>query len=178
MATDAGALQFVRLWRCAGGPILQERMDHKTADGDADAGVGDIKGGPGMSQRHVEIEEEEIDDVPMQQAVGQVTKHAGQQQREGDIAPSVGRMSPNEECGDDDEGGAGKDDEEEVVIPEGTEGGASVGDEDEGEDVRDNDARLFREDVPEDEPFGDLIERVKRQAKEEEFHVRRRGRLR
>src|SRR4051794_1300589 len=77
-------------------------------------------------------------------------------------------MSPDEQREDEDQRGAGERDKEEVVILEGAEGRASVGEEDEGEKFRDDDARRVRIDVVDRPPFRELIERVERQGEEEE----------
>ena len=52
-------------------------MDNKAHDRDADAGVGDIKGGPGVGVREVQIEEKEIDDVTVQKAIGDEMERRG-----------------------------------------------------------------------------------------------------
>src|SRR4051812_2746818 len=69
--------------------LLPERMDDKAEDSDADAGVGHIECGPGMSQRDMQIEEQEIDDMTVQQPVRQISEDPSEKERERNVAPSV-----------------------------------------------------------------------------------------
>ena len=55
-----------------------KRMDNEENDGDADARIGDVEGRPRMRQRHVEIEEEKINHVPVEETIGQIPEDAGQ----------------------------------------------------------------------------------------------------
>lgn len=49
--------------------ILPQRMNNETDDSNADAGVRNIKCGPGVGQRDVQIEEQEIDNVAVCKAI-------------------------------------------------------------------------------------------------------------
>ena len=151
---------------------LSKRMNDKAADRDADAGVGDIKRRPGMRERNVQIEEQKIDHVTVKQAIGQVSHDAGQEQaRAKHRARRRGAWRRRSNSQHEDERDAGEDDEKQVVVLEGTESGSGVGDENQGEEFRDDDARLFRNDVTQDQPLRALVERVERQGEEEEeFH--------
>ncbi len=90
----------------------------------------------------MQIEEQEIDDVTVQEAIGQVAKNAGEKQPEGEPTPWVAWFLAQEQNGDDDERDAGERDEEAVVVPEGAEGRAVVGDVDEGEEIGDRSSVL------------------------------------
>ena len=57
-------------------------MNDKENDGDADAGIGHVERRPRMRERHMEIEQQEIDHVSVKHAVSQVPEHAGNQKRE------------------------------------------------------------------------------------------------
>ena len=50
-------------------------MNHKTNDCHANAGVGHVECRPGMRERNMEIEEQEIDDVAVNQTVSEISKH-------------------------------------------------------------------------------------------------------
>ncbi len=152
--------------------FLSQSLDDEAKDRHADAGIGNVKGGPGMGKGHVQIEEEEVDDVAVQETIGQVAEDAREEKGEGGVAPPVWCVMADEEGQHDDERDARKDDEEDVVVLEGAEGGAVVGDEDEREKFRDDEARLIRRDVMDDEPLRDLVEQVKRKGKEKkEAHL-------
>jgi hypothetical protein len=44
-----------------------------------DAGVGDIKGRPGMRIGNVQIEKQEIDHVPIKKAISKISQDSGEQ---------------------------------------------------------------------------------------------------
>ena len=74
-------------------------MNDETNDGDADAGIGDVEGGPGMGERHVKIEEREIDDVAVHETIRQVAQDSGEKKGEGNIAqPIMGTIPSQKEC--------------------------------------------------------------------------------
>ena len=128
-----------------------------------------LNAGHGLAKRNVQIEEQKIDDVTVQQAIGQIAEHAGEEQSERDAPPRIARLAPQQQDGDDDdERDAGERDEEAVVVPEGAEGGAGVRDVDEGEEIGDDRARLVGIDEAEDETFGHLVEGVEGQGEEKE----------
>jgi hypothetical protein len=64
-------------------------MDDEEDNRYADAGIGHVKGRPGMGVGNVKIEKEEIDYVPVEQAISQISKYSSQQERERNIAPFV-----------------------------------------------------------------------------------------
>ena len=65
-------------------------MENEANDRDADAGVGDVKGGPWVCQGDMQIEEQKIDHVAMHQTIGEVSHHASQEQGEGNVTQPVG----------------------------------------------------------------------------------------
>lgn len=68
---------------------LLERMNDEADHGDADAGVGHVKRGPRVRERDVQIEEQEIDDMTVQETIGEVSHDAGQEQGERQVAQRV-----------------------------------------------------------------------------------------
>jgi len=57
-------------------------MNDKTNDCETDARVGDVECRPGMQEgwrMRAEIEKEKIDDLPVKNAVGEISEHAGSQ---------------------------------------------------------------------------------------------------
>jgi hypothetical protein len=62
--------------------LVSERVDDEAENCDADAAVGDIEGGKRMRERHVQIEEEEVDHVAVRETIGQVAHHTGEKERE------------------------------------------------------------------------------------------------
>ena len=69
-------------------------MNYETHDRDADAGVGDIERGPGIRERDVQIDEQEIDDMAVEKTIGQVSHYAGQKQGERNVAQRIGGAPP------------------------------------------------------------------------------------
>ncbi len=63
------------------GFALAERMHDEADHCDADAGVGDVKGRPGIREGDVQIEKQKVDHMPVQQAVGEIAHHAGEKER-------------------------------------------------------------------------------------------------
>ena len=58
-------------------PVLPKGVHNEAEDGDADTRVSDVKRRPGMREREVEVEEEEINDVAVQETVGEVAENPG-----------------------------------------------------------------------------------------------------
>ena len=58
-------------------PRIAEGINHEAGDRGADTGVGDVKGRPRVREGDVQIKEQEIDDVTVEQAVGQISEDAG-----------------------------------------------------------------------------------------------------
>lgn len=65
-----------------------------------------------------EIEAQEIDDMTVEKAVGEVSENAGEQKAERNSAPGIAWFLAHEQDDDDDERDAGKRDEKAVVVPE------------------------------------------------------------
>jgi hypothetical protein len=66
----------------------------------------------------VQIEEQKIDYMTVQEAIGEVAKDAGEEQPKGETTPWIARFLAHEQHGNDDQRDAGKRDEEAVVVPE------------------------------------------------------------
>ena len=65
-------------------------MNDETENRDTNTRVRHIKGGPGIRVRHVQIENQKIDDMTVQQPVGEISEDSGEQQRKGNITPNIG----------------------------------------------------------------------------------------
>jgi len=68
---------------------MAKGMNDKTNYRDGDAGISDIERRPGMSERNMQIEKKEIDNVSVEKAVGKIAEDAGEQQGERNITPDV-----------------------------------------------------------------------------------------
>ena len=55
-----------------------------------------LNAGHGCANGHVQIEEQEIDDVAVEEAIGEVAHDAGEEQSERDIAPGVAARAVEE----------------------------------------------------------------------------------
>src|ERR1041385_5701070 len=97
---------------------VAEGINHEADDRDADAGIGDVEGRPRVGEAHVQVKKEEIDDVAVEEAVGEIAEHAGHEQTERAASPGVARFGPQKEYGDNDERDTGERDEKAVVIAE------------------------------------------------------------
>src|ERR1700730_623594 len=147
-------------------------MNDKPNNRKGDAGTGDVEGRRWRRVGKMEIEKKKIDDVSVRKTVGQVPQHASHQQGQRNIAPNVPRPPPNEKRHDKEKRQTGDHDEKLVVVLERTESSTRVRDVDQIEQAGNDDARLVRFDEPKHIIFGQLIERVERQRKEEnEFHI-------
>ena len=82
---DEGLERF-RFW--------EEGVDDEKDDGQTDAGIGHIEGRKWISLRNVEIEEKEINHIPMQQAISQVPQNSSKQKREREVPPKIGSVTP------------------------------------------------------------------------------------
>lgn len=154
-----------------------EGVDDEADDCDADAGIGDVKGGPRVRQRHVQIEEQKIDDVTVRETIGQVSHDASQEQTKRQVSQQVWRAPPDQEREHKNERDAGEHDKKGVVVLKRAEGGAVVRHVDETEEIGDDGMEILRIDVAEHEPFRELVQRVKREReKEDEFHSKKRTR--
>ena len=61
---------------------MPKRMNDETDHCYANTRIGQIKGRPGMSQRHVQIEQQKIDYVTVKQPISQIAEHTREQQRQ------------------------------------------------------------------------------------------------
>ena len=52
---------------------LPNRLNNKQNDGNGDAGIGNIKRGPGVRVRNAQIEKKEIDHVPVKKAISKIS---------------------------------------------------------------------------------------------------------
>jgi len=116
-----------------------------------------------MRERDVQIEEQEVDHMAVQKTIGEISHDSGQEQGKRNVAQPVPGALPKEQRQDENKRDTGKDDEKPIVVPERSEGRSGVGDVNETKKIGDNDTQLLRVNVAEDEPFRDLVERVKRQ---------------
>jgi hypothetical protein len=139
-------------------------VNDEANDGDENARVGYIEGRPGMRERHVQIEKSEIDDVTVEETVGQVPHDAREEQRERDIAERIAVPSAaKQERENKNESDARKDDEKRVVVLERAESRAIVGHVHDREKIRDDDVNILGAHKPQDEPLCDLVQRIERE---------------
>ena len=66
-------------------------MNDKENNGNADTGIGHVERRPRMRERHMQIEQQKINHVPVKQAVCKIPEHASDQERERKIAPEIPR---------------------------------------------------------------------------------------
>ena len=66
-------------------------MNNKENNGNADTGIGYVEGRPRTREWHMQIEQQKINHVSVKQAVSQISEHAGEQERQGQIAPEIPR---------------------------------------------------------------------------------------
>src|SRR5438552_17566409 len=55
--------------------LLSKRVNDKENNGDADTGIGHVERRPRMRERHMQIEQQKIDQVPVQQSVSQIPEN-------------------------------------------------------------------------------------------------------
>jgi hypothetical protein len=149
-------------------------MDDEANDSDADAGIGDVKSGPGVRQRKVQVEKREIDHVTVKEPVRQVAHYSSEEESQGDITQPVAGTHPSqEERENEDESETGEDDEKRVLVLERTEGGAVIGHVDESEEIRNDELRrIVGVDVTKHQSLGDLIQEVEwEREKQDVFHA-------
>ena len=63
-------------------------MNDETENRDTDTGVGYIKGRPGMGEGDVQIEKKKVDNMTVQQTIGEIAENAGEEQRQSDPTPA------------------------------------------------------------------------------------------
>ena len=102
-------------------PLLEpssfaQRMNDEADDRDADARIRHIKSRPGMRERNMQIEKQKIDYMTVHQAVGEISEHAGQQERQRKIAHKIPRTPAQQQSGDKQKRGAGKDDKKVLLF--------------------------------------------------------------
>ena len=121
----------------------------------------------------MEIEEQEIDHVTVDEAIGQVAHDSRQEQSKRHVVQRVRRPSPKEQSQNDNECDAGQDDKKRVVVLERSESRAVVCHIHEIEEIVHNGKLwILRMNVLEHQPFCDLVQCVKRKReKEDESHL-------
>ncbi len=128
--------------------------------GGADGGVGDIERWPVTIPREDDIEK--IDNITVEDAVGEVSKHAGDKQGRSDARRGVCKGASPREDGHQHEGHRGKNHEKQVVVFQHAEGGSGVVDLDEVEDARDDRHEFVCRNEAQNEPFRNLVKQVER----------------
>jgi hypothetical protein len=142
-------------------------MDNKTENSNTDAGVGYIKGRPRMGEGNVKIEKEKVDNMTVQQPIGEIAENAGEEQSQSDATPRAMRVRAQKEKTNDNKCDARKSDKETVVVGEGTKGRTGIGDMNDREEIGQEHARLGRINQTQNKMLRELIEQVERQSKEE-----------
>src|SRR5438477_746405 len=143
------------------GWFLPQSVNDKADYCDADAGVGDVEGRPRIGEANVQIEEKEIGDVTVDDSVGEVAHDASEKQRQGEVAPGIWVTlfaQQSEKHGNHCD--QRQDDEKGVIVLEGTESCAGVGNVHEVEPAVDDLEVRVRIDMSQDPILCDLIERV------------------
>jgi len=140
-------------------------VNNKADHSDADAGVGDVEGGPRIGEANMQIEEKKICDVTVDDSIGEVAHDASEKQRQGEVAPGFWVTLFAQQSGKHrNHRDQRQDDEKGIVVLEGTESCAGVGNVYEVEPAADNFKVRVRIDVSQDPIFCDLIERVEGQG--------------
>jgi hypothetical protein len=76
------------------GLFFPERMNNKQHHRNRDAGIGDIKGRPGMRIGDVQIEKEKINHMPIKKAIGKVSQDSGEKKCQRKITPTIWGSRP------------------------------------------------------------------------------------
>jgi hypothetical protein len=156
-----GRLRSIAPTFARGRRFLAQGVEDKADDCDADAGVGDVEGGPRIGKANVQVEEKKISDVTVDDSVGEVTHDAGEKQSEGEIAPDIRLALFAQENGKHrNHCNQRQDDEKGIVVLEGTKSCTGVGNVHEIEPAMDNLEVRIRIDVIQNPILRDLIERV------------------
>jgi hypothetical protein len=132
-------------------------MNDETDDRYANARVGDVERRPRMGIREMQIKEKKIDDVTMEEPVGQVAKDTGKQKAKGNISPNVVGAPANEKENDKNKRETGKADEKCVVVLKRSECRAGIGYVHQVEKVFDNDMRIVRRHMAQNKMLGELV---------------------
>ena len=130
-----------------------------------------LKAGQGFAKWHVQIEQQKIDDVMVQDAVGHIPQHAGGEQADGEARPVLPKRAAQGEERPARQRDRGKHDEHSVLLAEGTEGRAGIAPMHEGKETRHHRASpLSKGSFLQHGEFRGLIQRVEKRDR------RRRGR--
>ena len=130
-----------------------------------------LKAGHGIRVGQVQIEEQKVDDVTVEETIGEVAKDAGHEQAKRDASPGIARFAAQKQDGHNNERDTGERDKKAVVVAEGAEGRAGVGDMDESKETGDENVRVGRIDKLQDQTLRQLVECVERQGEvEKNFH--------
>ena len=149
--------------------LLAQGMNDEADHCDANAGIGDIEGGPRIGKANVQVEEKKIGDVTVDEPVGEVAHDAGEKQSEGKIAPGIWTTLFAQKNGKHrNQCDQRQDNEKGVVVLERTESRAGVGNVHEIEPPWNDREIRVRIDVSQDPIFCDLIERVEGQGKRQD----------
>ena len=107
---------------------------------------------------------QKIDDIAVQDAVGEVSQHAGDQQGGTQARGRVGEGAPARKDGNQNQRRRGKQHEKQVVVLEHSEGRTRVVDLNEIEKARDHRHKLICRNETQNEPFRDLVKQVEGQG--------------
>src|SRR4051794_40595682 len=133
------------------GLFFPERMYNEQHHRNRDAGVGNIKGRPGMCIRHVQIEKKKINHVPVKKTIGKISQDSGEKKCQRKIPPTIRCSHPQQEPYNNHERNTRNDDEERIVTSEGSKRCAVVGHVNKTKKIRYQNARLIRTDEPQNQ---------------------------
>src|SRR6478735_5951498 len=106
--------------------------------------------------------------MTVDEAIGEISEHAGHEQPKRDAPPGIPRPSPQKKNAHHDKCDQRERDEKGVVVAEGTEGRAGVGDVDERKEIRNEIPWFVGINEAEDEIFRDLVEGVEGEGEKED----------
>jgi hypothetical protein len=147
---------------------MNDKQDHRNGD----AGIGHIKGWPGMRIRDVQIEKEKIDHVPVKKAIGKISQDPREKKRQRNIAPAIRRSRSQQEAQNNYKRDRRNDDEKGIVASEGPKRRPGIGHVNQTKEIRYHNPRLIRTDEPQNHLLGQLIQCVEGKGKKKnELHV-------
>jgi hypothetical protein len=148
--------------------LLPKRVNDKQHYRHRDTRISDVKRRPGIGVADVEIEKEKIDHMSIEQAICQISQNACKKKRQRYIPPGVRSPGSHQQNRHNNHCDNGNNDEESVVALKRSKCRAGIGDVNQIEEVRHDNARFVRADGPQHHLLRQLIQSVERKREEED----------
>jgi hypothetical protein len=148
--------------------LLAKRVNDKQHYRNRDARIGDVKRRPRIRVADVQIKKEKVDHVSVKQAICQISQNPGKEKRQRYIPPGVRAAGSHQQNRHNNQRNDGNYNEKSVVALERSKRGTGIGDVNQMEKVRYDNASIVGTDGSQYPVFRQLVQSVERKREKED----------